>query len=361
MRRSLIAWSEEEVPRSVLEARLARLQALMRATKLDALVMYTNITRPAAVTWLTQFIPYWSHGVLIVPASGAPTLVVALSKRVSGWISSTSAVGEIISTPAIGATAAKSIGARLPPAQRVGVVELDRLPIELARPLAAGLPGATIVEAGDLIDQARAPADSAEIGLAEHATRLAQAALREARSRVHAGTNSLVAAVDGEARRLGAEEVLIAVAPDLDSDIRFQRPEGDKLLGSRWGLRISLAYKGQWIRITRTLCADDADRRAAAELQIWLGSALPTIAIGDDARAALQARASGLPGLTVIGCAWQGVQGGLPLASLEAPRPGSIVNADLQLSFRKCTWRLGESLYFPDTRRSPVCRLGGPE
>jgi hypothetical protein len=361
MRRSLVAWSEAEVPRSVLEARLARLQGLMRAARLDALVMYTNITRPAAATWLTQFVPYWSHGLLIVPASGTPTLIVALSKRVSGWIRSTSAVGEIISTPAIGATALKTIGALLPPAQHVGVVELDRLPIELARPLAAGLPAAALVEAGDLLARARAPSDWAEIGLAERATTIAQAALREARGQVHTGSASLIAAVDGAARRLGAEEVLIAVAPNLDSDIRLQRPEGDKPLGSRWGLRISLAYKGQWIRITRTLCTGDADRRAAAELQIWLGSTLPTISTGDDARAVLQARAFDLPGLDVTGCAWQGVRGGLPLASLDVPQPGSIVNADLQLSFRKRAWRLGETLHFAEAPHAPVCRLGGPE
>jgi hypothetical protein len=58
MRRGLIARSKVELPDAVLDARLDRLRAAMRAVGLDALLAYTDNTRPAAVSWLCGFVPY---------------------------------------------------------------------------------------------------------------------------------------------------------------------------------------------------------------------------------------------------------------------------------------------------------------
>src|SRR5215472_11772450 len=58
MRRGLISRSSAELPDAVLDARLARLRAAMADAHLDALVLYTNNTRTAAVSWLTGFVPY---------------------------------------------------------------------------------------------------------------------------------------------------------------------------------------------------------------------------------------------------------------------------------------------------------------
>ena len=78
MRRGLLAWSEKETPRVALEARVERLQTAMQAEGYDALVAYTNFPRPAAVSYLTHFIPYWNHGLMVMGQEGLPTLLVAL-------------------------------------------------------------------------------------------------------------------------------------------------------------------------------------------------------------------------------------------------------------------------------------------
>ena len=70
MRRGLMGWDEAELPRSVLTARLERLQAAMAHQGLEALILYTNLVRPAAVCWLTGFTPYWIESLLLVPRSG---------------------------------------------------------------------------------------------------------------------------------------------------------------------------------------------------------------------------------------------------------------------------------------------------
>ena len=66
MRRGLIARSPEELPDAVLDARLARLRAGIDAARLDALIVYTNNTRPAGVSWVTGFVPYWSEALRVL-------------------------------------------------------------------------------------------------------------------------------------------------------------------------------------------------------------------------------------------------------------------------------------------------------
>ena len=124
MRRGLIARSEAELPDAVFDARLERLRAAMGT--LDALLVYTNNTRPAAVSWLTGFIPYWSEAMLVVPRDGLPLLVAALTFRVKPWIERTSRIAEVIHTPRIGIMAARLIASSKPDAA-VGAVDLDHL------------------------------------------------------------------------------------------------------------------------------------------------------------------------------------------------------------------------------------------
>src|SRR5215475_2716685 len=70
MRRGLIAHSKVELPDAVFDARLERLSAAMAG--LDALLVYTNNTRPAGVSWLVGFVPYWSEAMLALPRDGPP-------------------------------------------------------------------------------------------------------------------------------------------------------------------------------------------------------------------------------------------------------------------------------------------------
>src|SRR5882762_8986677 len=135
MRRGLISWSRDEVPPSVLEGRVARLQEQMRAAKLDAVLIYTSFARPSAVAWLTHFVPYWNEALLVVFPTGAPVLLAAFSKRMHDWIRSVSHLGEVRSAPELGRTAVAFLGEHPPKPLRIGVLELDALPWSVAEPL----------------------------------------------------------------------------------------------------------------------------------------------------------------------------------------------------------------------------------
>jgi hypothetical protein len=263
MRRGLIARSLVELPDAVFEARLDRVRAAMRQAQCDALVVYTNNTRPAGVSWLAGFVPYWSEALLVVPREAAPYLVVALSFRVKSWIERVSRIGEVLHTPRIGLKAAQQIGAARADAI-VGVVDFDGLPAGIADDMREGGPGLTLRDASAMFSALRAKADPAEIALAMKAVAIANGALDAAPN--DGSLNAMIAAIEGEARKRGAEEIYVAAAPDLDRDCRFGRIEGEPVCGKRFALRATAAYKGSWVRVVRSFGDPAMEQRASIEL-----------------------------------------------------------------------------------------------
>ena len=261
MRRGLIARSPIELPDAVFEARLSRTRAAMRAAKLDALIVYTNNTRPAGVSWLAGFVPYWSEAVLVLPLDGLPYLVAALSFRVKSWIERVSRLGEVLHTPRIGLKAAQQIAAKQKNAA-VGVVDFDGLSAGIADDLREGGPDLSFHDASALFENLRGRADPAEVALAVKAAEIAHRALSAAPGDT---LNAKIAAVETTARDLGAEEIYIAAAADLEKDSRLVRVEGEAAHGGTFALRATVAYKGVWIRLVRTFCERAVAQQAAAQ------------------------------------------------------------------------------------------------
>jgi len=202
MRRGLIAQSRAELPDAVLDARIARIRDAMEEEGLDALLLYTNNTRPAAVSWLTGFVPYWSEALLILAGDGLPVLVAALTYRVKSWIERTSRLADVLHTPRIGLEAARVMAARQADA-RVGVPDLQALPGGIDDDLRVGGPHLDVGDASALFARVRARADPSEIAFAARASAIAQRALALPRGDCLA---AMIAAAEREARSQGAEE-----------------------------------------------------------------------------------------------------------------------------------------------------------
>jgi hypothetical protein len=299
MRRGLIGWDAAEVPAATLDARLARFQAAMKKDGLDAALVYTNFPRPAAVSYLTHFVPYWSQSLLVVMPEGAPVLVSANTKRVAGWMEETAHLGHVECTGDIAGGTAKLLTAAK--ARRIGIVEKDKLPGGIGMPLKEKLVGARFEDATALFARIRHPADAAEIALSRRAKDIAHDALAAALAGQPREAGTLTGAIEGAARESGAEEVILNVAPDLARDMRLARIEGETPLGARYAVRVSVAYKGHWIRITRTNDGDGAALgRAIANLKA--DAALPT------------------------GCMAEVTIGSAPLSPVSKLPPGSVAN-----------------------------------
>lgn len=277
MRRGLMAWNADELPKSVLEARIGRLQAAMRSDGLDGFVFYTNLVQPSAVTYLTGFTPYWSDGLLLVPRTGAPVFATALSKRVANWIASTNPVSEIVNTPKPGSAVGRRLAAD--GSARLGVLELDRLPGGLFDEIAGAASGIELVDASSRFAKLRRSIDATERSLIEHADAIARSALAQIdASATDAGATAGL--VEKHARLAGAEEAYIAVTPDLDTDHRLFRVSGARPLGERFALRASIAYKGSWVRRTRTFAKDAAGKAVVARADASFVSLTSSIAAG---------------------------------------------------------------------------------
>lgn len=264
MRRGLISWSRDEVPAAILEARVARLQERMRAEGLGAALIYTSFARPGAVAWLTHFVPYWNEALLVVPLSGAPVLLAAFSKRMHGWVTSVSHVGEVLPVTQLGRSAAKLLEERVPASSRIAALELNALPWPVAEPLHAAL-GPRLVDATALFASIRQPADGTEVALAQRAAQIAARAL-DSIPAAPERASQVLAAIERSARLDGAEEVLPRLAPDLASGTALLRIEGEMPLGERHAVELSVAYKGTWARVARCFSASEPPSWGKARL-----------------------------------------------------------------------------------------------
>lgn len=322
MRRGLISWSEEELPRAVLDARVAALQAVMTREGYDAVVAYTTPARAAAVSWLAGFVPYWNQGLLVVPRQGQPVLVSALSNRVNGWMRRNAYVADVRNSPRIGSETGKLV-AGWSGSARIGIVDLPHLPAVVVDDMAAE--GHTVSDASATFREVRVISDAADLALYEKAAGIAAAAFRAIDANVR-DAGRMLARVDGEARRLGAEEVYPALATDLSRSRALVRIEGPAELGALWALRLSVAYKGAWVRMTRTIARDEAHLAAITAVEIGFRSmvgSLPDLSELERSRAWLV----------------EGTRTALPLEPLagsmfpevEPLQPGSVVTVGVTL------------------------------
>jgi len=334
MRRGLMGWNAEELPRAALEARIGRLRAAMQRSGFDAALFYTNLVQPSAVTWLTGFTPYWSDGMLLLPREGAPVFATALSKRVANWIRTTDTLSEIVNTPKPGV----AVGKRMAEAgcRRVGVLEYDALPAGLYDEIAGAAPTVELADIGNAFADTRRVIDDAERGLIAHADALACAALEKIHADTAMDAGEVAGLVEKHARLGGAEEAYIAVAANLDAERRLIRVSGTLPLAARFAVRASVAYKGAWVRRVRSFARDDTARRAYAAAEAWLATSIEP---GKSLDAQLAARLKNLPGASLRMAMAESCFSSYPLAVItDAPRADGFLVFTVELSLDGIPW-----------------------
>src|SRR4051794_24484600 len=351
MRRGLMGWDAEELPKATLDERVGRLQGAMRRGGFDAFLFYSNLVRPSAVCWLTGFTPYWIESLLLVGPDGAPLLATALSKRVSDWIRATSQMGEIINTPKPGTAIGQRLAASA--ARRIGVLELDALPAGLFDDVMAAAPTVELLDATALFATERRLIDAAERKLIERADAIAIGALDQVDVAQVQDAGVLAGLVEKHARLNAAEEAYIAIAADLDSDRRMIRVSKPALLADRFAVRASIAYKGSWVRRTRTFTRNAAAVPAVSRADAWLEQAVRTIASDRPLAAQIAAQLARLPGAELKSWMVESCMGSYPLevvASSASPGAaalpaGSFFVLSVELAIDGASW-LGAALGF---------------
>jgi hypothetical protein len=251
-----------------------------------------------------------------------------LSFRVKSWIERVSRLGDVLHHPRIGLKAAQQIAATRADAT-LGIVDFDGLPAGIADDLREGGPRLTLRDASALFATLRAVADPAEVALAGKAASIAREALAAMRGD---SLNAMIGSVEREARSRGAEEIYVAAAPDLDRDVRFKRIEGEAARGKHFALRATVAYKGAWVRLIRSVGEEGVLHEAAARFAQAV-ALLPSERGFADCRAFL-----------VEGCriaqpleALMGSRVSMP----TPPPPGALVSVQVTLAINGTTLLLG--------------------
>jgi hypothetical protein len=254
---------------------------------------------------------------LLLPRQGAPVFATALSKRVANWIRSTDSLSQIVNTPKPGA----AVGLRIADAgcKRVGVLDYDSLPAGLDGEIADAAPAVAMVEISGIFAPVRCVIDDAERGLIERADALAKLALDQIGDGPAVDAGAVAGLVEKQARLGGAEEAYIAVAPDLDADRRMVRVAGTKPLAGRFAVRASVAYKGAWVRRTRSFAGDASARNAYAAADAWLATATASMAPGESLARQIDRHSRELPGATVRQWIAESCVGSDPLTTVATP------------------------------------------
>ena len=311
MRRGFYGWDESDLPLATLDVRRARVQAALREAGLDGLLIYTNIARPAGVSWLTGFTPYWSEGLLFVPPQGAPDFATALSKRVGEWMRSVTPTGSIVCTPQPAALFGKRLAET--GAKRLGVLELDMLPGGQAATLLNSAPHLELVDASDLVRAIRRDPDASELALFAKAAALAEDGLALIDTSTTQTAFAHMGAVERHARLGRAEEVFVTLAPDLTRGARFLRVDKADTVGAHFAVRASVAYKSTWVRRTRAFSREAGVAAQFAACDATLARCASTL---DGARAIAPQLAeafSAIPGAKLNAFTLEACRGSYPL------------------------------------------------
>jgi hypothetical protein len=337
MRRGLMKWEESELPVDILTQRTARLQAALKLAGFDGLVIYTNNVRPAAVQYLTAFTPYWSDAILLLPTHGPSVFATSLSKRVLNWIRSTNPVSDIVNTPRPGVV----VGERLAGdkgVKRIGVLEFDMLPFGIFEDLTHAAPDVEFADATNVFAAVRQQLDGAEIALIGKTDERVRAAL-EIGPAPGVAAGALLGGIEAGLRGDGAEEVYLAIAPDLRRATKFLRNPGEVSVGEIFAISASVAFKGCWVRRTRSF----GDQAGFARAETWWRG----LRFGSKGTIGRQVRAGvgDLPGARLVGWTAECCVGSYPLQVVEASGgadptlpAGSMVVVNLALEIDGTNW-----------------------
>src|SRR5439155_10375413 len=196
-------------------------------------------------------------------------------------------------------------------------------------------PAAELVDACTLFAAERRHIDAAEQGLIARADALARAALDQVDAAAAMDAGALAGLVEKHARLGGAEEAYIAIAPDLDRDRRMIRVSRRAPVAQRFALRVSVAYKGAWVRRTLSFARDLAGANAVARAQAWLDELVSSLQPGKPLAAQLAAQLQRLPGATLTRFMVESCVGSYPLgviASSGVPAAGAFTVLTVELA-----------------------------
>ncbi|WP_118134541.1 Xaa-Pro peptidase family protein [Oceanicella sp. SM1341] len=254
-------------------ARLARVQAGLRARGLDALLAFM----PETVTWLTGYFTraYGTFQFAIIPAEGEPTL---FCRDVEEYYLDATCVfpGRVMWTDSDDrvAVAVQAITSRLGATAAIGV-EKDAWVLNATRweAITAAMPGARFEDQSGLVSAMRLVKSPAEIALQRRAARAAEAGMQAAIDTAGTGVSEreMAAEICAAMIRAGSDLPGPGVLSSGERAFHLHGGYSDRVLERGDIVQVEVTpnvrhYHARFMRPIRVAEASDADHRLAEQL-----------------------------------------------------------------------------------------------
>ncbi|MCI2418783.1 Xaa-Pro peptidase family protein [Saccharopolyspora sp. K220] len=248
------------------ELRYRRVRDAMAEDGLDLLLAFGPGWRRENVRYLADARVTGSAAFVALPAEGAPSAFSTRHQDLPeiashGWVTDVHHLDP--HDPAEFLTWLRDSGAK-----RVGVAHYELLPSVLLNILREALPGAEVVSATALLDNARLVKSEWELARMRRSAKVCAAGWRAFVDVLEPGLPEyqIVAAVEAEIKRLGAEDNFMLIASGKD-EVRGMTPPSDRLLADGDMVRTELTPQmdGYWLQICRSAVvgrASDAQKRS---------------------------------------------------------------------------------------------------
>jgi Xaa-Pro aminopeptidase len=246
-----------------------KLRAAMADQGLDAILAYAPAWRRENVRYLTDTSVGGTATFALLPLDGPAT---AYSTRLSdlaplvrtGWVDD----ARLIALPGAEALvdAVADLGLR-----RIGVGHLELLPLGFDRAIREGMPGVELVSATKLLDEARMVKSEWELERMRTAAAVSDAAWNAFVEVLEPGITEydIVAGVEAEIKRLGAEDNFMLIASGKD-EVLGMTPPSRRVIQTGDMVRTELTPQtgGYWLQICRsvTVGPPSAEQQRSFEL-----------------------------------------------------------------------------------------------
>ncbi|MXN17745.1 M24 family metallopeptidase [Pseudooceanicola sp. GBMRC 2024] len=324
---------EAVFPAPEFERRLDALRVRLAETGAEALL----VTGPENIFWCTgrQTAGYFAFQALVLPASGAPVLLVRELERMSAltgtWIGDIRLWGD-------GTDPAQALAGIV---RQMGIARLavDRrgwfVSAEMSEHIASALSGVTLLDGSGMVEALRMVKSAPELAAIRKAAGYAQAGLSAAIEACGAGVSENEVAAEMMAAAIRAGSEAMAMEPLVSSGPRSGVPH------ATWRRRIMAAGDGVFLEL-----AASHDRYHAALMRsVWIGTPPAEVqAMMDCADRALEA-------------ALAAIRPGAPCAAPHAAAQAVIDGAGYTAAFRK---RIGYSMgaaFAPDWGEGAILSL----
>ncbi|WP_344784380.1 Xaa-Pro peptidase family protein [Microbacterium kribbense] len=248
-----------------VDFRHAKLRTAMAERGLDALLAYAPAWRRENVRYLTDTTIGAAAAFVLVTADDIRAFSTRLADvtplRQSGWVSR----ADVIALPdaAALADALRGSGAR-----RIGVGHLELLPLGFERAIRGAVTGAELISATKLFDAVRMVKSPWELRRMQDAAHVCDAAWKAFVDVLEPGLAEyeIVATVESEIKRLGAEDNFMLIASGKDEVLGMTPPSRRRVeVGDMVRTELTPQTGGYWLQICRSVTVgppSDAQQRS---------------------------------------------------------------------------------------------------